>query len=181
VHRIDEPGTLELLIKRYPNGKASTYLHSLTPGETLFFLTAIPGYKWTPNAHAHVTMIAGGAGITPIFQLTRGILQNPEDKTAITLIFGINSDADALFKKEFDEFETKYPGRFKAVYTVSNPVEGSKLRKGYVTKTLLEEVLGEEKSEKVFVCGPPKMEEALTGKKGILQELGFAKGQVHKF
>ena len=126
-------------------------------------------------------LIAGGAGITPIFQLTRGILQNPSDHTKITLIYGINSDADALFRSEFDEFEKIYPGRFRAVYTVSNPVRGSTLRRGYVTKNLLEEVLGEQKSDKVFVCGPPKMEEALTGRKGILEELGFAKGQVHKF
>jgi cytochrome-b5 reductase len=182
----DEPGSLELMVKCYPNGKASTYLHSLSLGESLLFLTAIPGYKWKPNAFPHITLIAGGAGITPLFQLTQGILKNPEDKTEITMIVGVNTDADVLLKKEFDEFERSFPGRFKAVYTVSRPVEGSPLRKGYVTKELLEDVLGEphKGDTKVFVCGPPPMEDALVGKRGkggILRELGYRKDQIHNF
>lgn len=100
------------------------------------------------------------------------------------MVVGVNSDEDVLLKREFDEFERRYPGRFRAVFTVSRPVEGSRLRKGYVTKSLLEEVLGKERGEMVFVCGPPKMEEALVGKGGtggILGELGFGKNQIHRF
>jgi cytochrome-b5 reductase len=99
------------------------------------------------------------------------------------LVHGINSDADLLLKEEFDEFERKFPGRFRKVITVSNPVEGSSFRKGYVTRELLEEVLGEGKreAEKVFVCGPPAMEKALTGGKGILEALGYRKDQIYKF
>lgn len=135
-------------------------------------------------------MIAGGAGITPIYQLAQGILLNPEDKTHITLVHGINSDADLLLKKEFDDFEKRFPGRLKAVYTISHPVEGSPFRKGYVTKALLEEVLDQPlKDTKVFICGPPAMEVALMGKGGwfggvdigILEQLGYKKDQIHKF
>lgn len=102
------------------------------------------------------------------------------------MIVGVNTDADVLLKKEFDEFERSFPGRFKAVYTVSHPVEGSAIRKGYVTKELLEDVLGEphKGDTKVFVCGPPPMEEALVGKRGkggILRELGYRKDQIHQF
>lgn len=103
---------------------------------------------------------------------------------------GVNSDEDVLLREEFEEFERRWPGRFRAVFTVSRPVEGSAMRKGYVTRELLEEVLGEKGSgeEKVFVCGPPAMEEALlgkgrggAGKGGILGELGYRKDQIHKF
>lgn len=178
----DETASLDLLVKRYPNGKASGYLHSLTPGQTLFMLP-LKGYTWKPNAFPHVTLIAGGAGITPIYQLTQGILRNPEDKTKITLVHGINTDADLLLRKEFEDFEREFPGRFRLVVTVSNPVEGSKFRKGYVNKELLEEVGrgAERDEEKVFVCGPPPMEKALTGKNGVLEELGYRKDQIHKF
>lgn len=121
-----------------------------------------------------------------MYQLIQGILSNPEDKTSISLVFGVNSDADVLLKPEFQEFEKRFPGRFKAVYTVSNPAEDSPFRKGYVTKELLEDVLGgERKSEaKVFVCGPPAMEKALLGgrrEEGILEKLGYRKSQIHKF
>ncbi|KKY14369.1 putative nadh-cytochrome b5 [Diplodia seriata] len=43
-------GHLDLLIKHYPGGAASPYLHSLAPGDALLFLAAIPGYRWSPNA-----------------------------------------------------------------------------------------------------------------------------------
>ncbi|KAI8635533.1 oxidoreductase NAD-binding domain-containing protein [Xylariaceae sp. FL1651] len=183
----DEPGVLELMVKKYPNGKQSTHLHSLRPGDSLRFVTPIPGYKWTPNKHPDVTLIAGGAGITPMYQLIQGILRNPGDKTRITLVFGVNTDADVLLKPEFEDFEQRFPGRFRVIYTVSNPVPGSPYPKGYVTKELLAKVMTatpETKDTKVFVCGPPAMEAALVGSRkqpGILGELGYTKGQIHRF
>ncbi|KAF3812152.1 NADH-cytochrome b5 reductase 2 [Colletotrichum gloeosporioides] len=186
VQPLDDAGYLELMVKKYPDGKQSTHLHSLAPGQKLLFAATLKGHQWKPNSYPHVTLIAGGAGITPIYQLAQGILRNPQDKTAITLVFGVNSDQDVLLKKEFEEFEKEFPGRFRAVYTVSNPVAGSPYRKGYVTKQLLEEVAPVPKTAetKVFVCGPPAMEAALVGKRtapGILQELGYRKDQIHQF
>lgn len=182
----DDRGFIDFLVKHYPNGKSSTHLHSLIPGDKLFFVAAIPGYKWQPNSYSHITLIAGGAGITPIHQLAQGILRNPDDKTAMTLVFGVNSDQDVLLRDEFRQLEGQYPGRFKAVYTVSNPGQDSPFRKGYVTKQLLEEVapLLKNQETKVFVCGPPAMETALVGSRsqpGVLQQLGYRKDQIHRF
>jgi cytochrome-b5 reductase len=176
-----------LLVKKYPNGKASTHLHSLVPGDKLLIVAPIKGYQWKANSYSHITLIAGGAGITPIYQLAKGILNNPSDKTAMTLIFGINSDDDVLLRDEFAGMEKDYPGRFKAVYSVSNPGPDSPFRKGKVTKALLEGVLpklpdGED--TKIFLCGPPAMEAALAGSRGsegILQQLGYRKSQIHRF
>ncbi|PNY25364.1 NADH-cytochrome b5 reductase [Tolypocladium capitatum] len=181
----DEPGYVDFLIKRYPDGKSSTHLHALGPGDSLFFLAALKGPQWTPNRHRHVTLIAGGAGITPVYQLARGILRNPADRTAVTLVFGVNGDADVLLKRELEAFEKEFPGRFRAVYAVSRPGTGSPHRKGYVTGELLREVVPPEHGDgAVFVCGPPAMERALVGgrgEKGVLEEMGYRKDQIHKF
>jgi cytochrome-b5 reductase len=132
-------------------------------------------------------MIAGGAGITPMYQLLRGIFRNPEEKTRVTLVWGVNTDEDIFLRNEFAELEKKYPGRFRAVYTVSQPSEGSKERKGYVTKELLEaEGLAANaegnKDVKVLVCGPPAMEKALkTRGTGVLAQLGYRPDQIHSF
>lgn len=165
-------------------------MHLLQPGDSLRFITGIPGYQWRPNKYSEIALIAGGAGITPMYQLIRGIFDGPdagEEMTNITLVFGVNSDADVLLKQEFDEYERRFPGRFRAIYTVSNPVPSSPHRKGYVDRELLEELgLGavQKASTRVFVCGPPAMETALIGGKGrlgILQQLGYTKDQIHKF
>ncbi|KAF4459337.1 oxidoreductase NAD-binding domain-containing [Fusarium albosuccineum] len=182
----DEPGYLELLVKKYPNGRASGHLHSLNPGDKLLFAAAIRGYNWKPNSYKHITLIAGGAGITPIYQLAQGILRNPNDKTSMTLIFGVNSDEDVLLKQEFEQFTKEFPDRFKAIYTVSHPKEGSPFRKGYVSEELLKEIVPSptQQDTKVFVCGPPAMEASLVGKRnspGILNQMGFRKDQIYKF
>lgn len=179
----DAPGYVEFLVKRYPGGKSSSHLHALTPGDKLLFVAAIKGYPWKPNSYPHITLIAGGAGITPIFQLAQGILRNPGDRTAMTLIFGVNSDRDVLLREEFERWEKNFPGRFKAVYTVSHPDEDSPYNKGYVTKELLQTVSRRVDGQptKVFVCGPPAMEQALTGRGGILQQLGYKREEIHRF
>lgn len=135
-----------------------------------------------------MSLIAGGAGITPLFQLARGILGNPSDGTAVTLVLGVNADEDVLLREEFARMERDFPGRFRATYTVSRPGEGSPYRKGKVTKELLEEVLPkveDGQDTKIFVCGPPAMETALVGGRGtqtgILEQLGYSKGQIHRF
>ncbi|PHH87984.1 hypothetical protein CDD83_8146 [Cordyceps sp. RAO-2017] len=182
----DESGFLDLLVKRYPNGKQSTHLHSLQPGQTLLFAAAIRSYQWQPNSFPHVTLIAGGTGITPLYQLAQGILRNPEDKTRIDLVFGVNTDDDILLKDELDRFEREYPDRFKATYVVGKSRSGSPFRKGQITAELLRELLSPPAhgETKIFVCGPPGLETALVGgwtTSGILNQLGYLKGQVHVF
>lgn len=174
------------MVKQYPDGKASTHLHSLQPGDTLTFAATLKGYTWTPNKFSQIYLIAGGAGITPIYQLIQGILNNPNDKTKISLVFGVNTEQDLLLRDELERFKRRFPDRFEYLYTVSHPKEErSGLRKGYVTEELLKEVVREvDGDSQVFVCGPPGMEKALVGSKadqGILDRLGFNKAQVYKF
>lgn len=179
------------MVKQYPNGKASSHLHSLVPGDTLTFMAALKGYSWKPNKFSQVHLIAGGAGITPIYQLIQGILNNPDDKTKINLIFGVNTEQDLLLKDELDEYRRKFPDRFSYTYTISHPEkeketeDGDRIRKGYVTEELLKGIIkGSGKNTHVFVCGPPGMEDSLVGSRGsmgILSRLGFEKDQIYKF
>jgi cytochrome-b5 reductase len=172
----------------------STHLHSLEPGQQLEFKGPIPKYPWSPNKHSHIALIAGGTGITPMYQLLRAIFKNPEDKTKVTLFFGNIKEEDILLKKELQDLENTYPQRFRAVYVLENPPESFNGEKGYITKDLLKTFLPEPKEEniKIFVCGPPPMYKAISGVKkspsdqgeldgSILEQLGYSKDQVYKF
>lgn len=174
------------MVKHYPNGKASTHIHSLVPGDTLTFATALKGFAWTPNKFSQVHLIAGGAGITPIYQLIQGILNNPNDKTKINLVFGVNTEQDLLLREELENYKQRFPDRFNYVYTVSHPTqEDSALPKGYINEELLRNVMeGSAENSHIFVCGPPGMEDSLVGSRkaeGILGRLGFRKDQIYKF
>ncbi|KAK3077054.1 NADH-cytochrome b5 reductase [Coniosporium uncinatum] len=172
----------------------SNHLHNMTEGQHLDFKGPIPKYPWSPNKHEHIALIAGGTGITPMYQLVRAIFKNPEDKTKVTLIFGNITENDILLKEEFDELENTYPQRFRAFYVLDNPPEKWQGGKGFITKELLKTVLPEPKMGegfKAFVCGPPGLYKAVSGTKkspadqgeldGHLKELGYSKDQVYKF
>lgn len=167
----------------------------------MLFGVVIPGYKWQPNAHDSVTLVAGGAGLTPCYQLARGILENPADRTRVRLLLGANGVGDVLLRRELEELEARHGReRFRVVFAVGDgareeaggggELDPHRFRSGRVGEELLREVAvpPAEGNTKVFVCGPPGMEEALLGKKGwggrsqgILAKLGYRKDQIHTF
>ena len=190
-----QKGTLDLVVKHYPSGRASTHMHNLQPGDSLTVRGPSPGYgyKSSPAEPRSVVLVAGGAGITPIFSLAREILTNDtKDQTSVQLLWGVNGSRDIVLRRELEELEAQFPQRLRVTYAVSGsgPVEDDKekYRKGYVDRALLEEAIakcgcsfGDQKGTKVFLCGPPKMEEAVAGKSGVLAELGLGKKEIHRF
>lgn len=184
------------MIKHCPGGKGSTKMHSLVPGDSIKF-KPLEELKYQPNQFSHITCIAGGSGITPIYQLTKAIFRNPEDKTKVALIYANNTEEDILLKKEFDELADQYPDRFTRIYYVGKPSDEDKgqYEKGHVSKAMLSKVMPNKVSErnvKVLVSGPPPMVESIAGAKGmagwtqgsiggILKELGYKSEDVHKF
>lgn len=171
----------------------SEHFHSMEPQQRLDFKGPIPKLPYEPNKYKHVALIAGGTGITPMYQVARAIFNNPADKTKVTLVFANVAEEDILLKREFEELENTYPQRFRAFYVLNNPPKEWRGSKGMIDKELLKTVLPEPKTEdiKVLVCGPPPMYKAISGAKkspadqgeldGILKELGYQKDQVYKF
>ena len=189
----DAKGYVDLLVKQYPNGPMSTHLHNMTPGQRLDVKGPLPKYPWAENKHDHIALVAGGTGITPMYQLARAIFNNPNDKTKVTLVFGNVTEEDILLRKEFAELENKYPQRFRAFYVLDKAPKSWPGESGFISKNLLKTVLPEPKDEniKIFVCGPPGLMNAISGNKvspkdqgelkGALKELGYSSEQVYKF
>lgn len=184
---------MDLLIKKYPGGPMSTHIHNLSPGDTLEVKGPIPKYWWTTNKHREIALIAGGTGITPMWQLIHDIFADPYSKTKVTLVFGNLKEEDILMKKELQDLENMFPWKFRAFYTLDDPPQEWRGEKGFITKDLLKQVLPEPKEGdiKIFVCGPPGLMKAISGGKkspkdqgelsGILKELGYKEDQVYKF
>ncbi|MCJ1350202.1 MAG: NADH-cytochrome b5 reductase [Icmadophila ericetorum] len=189
----DQRGYIDFVIKKYEGGSMSTHMHDMEPPQRLSFKGPIPKYPYSPNKHTHIALIAGGTGITPMYQLINTIFKNADDKTKISLVYANVTENDILLKREFEEFENTFPQRFRAFYVLDKPPNAWAQGKGRIDKELLKTVLPEPKTEniKIFVCGPPGMYKAVSGMKpsptdqgeleGILKELGYTKDQVYKF
>lgn len=78
--------------------------------------------------YCHITLIAGCAGITPIYQLIQGVLRNPEDSTKITLGFGVNCDADVTKYTSFS-----WGRRFSKPLALACIYLGSRSCKSYIS------------------------------------------------
>ncbi|KAI7539908.1 hypothetical protein KC331_g9463 [Hortaea werneckii] len=196
IHDRSEPGILQLLVKKYPAGVASSYMHSLTPGSQLTVRGPIPGYVWQASSTPRdVIFVAGGAGITPIYSLAREALKDEGDRTRIHLLWGVNGERDIVLKEELAELQQTYPERFDVRYFISSSEADAgsaatttqQRQKGYIDAVALRSAMekcetgsfGDAKGTKVFFCGPPGMQEKIVGKKGVLSELGVGKKEVY--
>jgi cytochrome-b5 reductase len=68
------------VVKRYPGGEFSEAFHALRPGvDAMQFRGPITTLHYTANGPCQVLgLVGGGTGITPLYQLIRTVLHNPQ-------------------------------------------------------------------------------------------------------
>jgi NADPH-dependent ferric siderophore reductase len=49
VSDVDQKGTVDFIIKKYPGGAMSEHMHNMEPGQRLDIKGPIPKYQWTAN------------------------------------------------------------------------------------------------------------------------------------
>ncbi len=99
-------------------------------------------------------MIAGGTGITPMLQIIRAALKNPQDPTRLSLVYANVNYEDILLKKELDELADKYPSRFKVFHVLNNPPKGWTGGIGFVSKEQIATHLpASHDNIKILLCG----------------------------
>jgi len=184
----DEKGHFDLLIKSYPTGKISKFMGELKVGDSLSFKGPNKKIPITPNMKKNIGMVAGGTGITPMLQVIREILKNPEDKTQLTLLYSNTTEDDILLRTSLDLLAQKHKN-FKVHYTLTRPPPGWKQSVGRVTENMIKSQLPPPGNDTlVLVCGPPGFVETVSGPKtekyeqgtlqGHLKKLGFTESQV---
>ena len=94
----------------------------------------IPKVEYKVNQWKHVSMIAGGTGITPMLQVMNEIARNPQDKTKVTLLFANVTEKDILCRSEIDKLCAEKPEQFKAYYILDRPPPNWQGGAGYVTQ-----------------------------------------------
>lgn len=189
---------IDLIVKNYEQGVMSKHIHNLKIGDKLEMKGPISKIPITKNMKREIGMIAGGTGITPMYQVIEHVLQTEGDNTKLSLLFANVSPDDILLKKELDGLAQKYPDRFKVAYTVDRVPEGENWdgHVGFTNKELVNQYMPkpespEDESILVMVCGPPGMMKHVSGEKtkdfkqgeltGLLKECGYSEKNVFKF
>ncbi|KAJ9193476.1 hypothetical protein DTO166G4_3217 [Paecilomyces variotii] len=173
-------GKLELVIKCYPDGVLTgQYLANLEVGDKVLFRGPKGAMKYHSGLCKQIGMIAGGTGITPMYQLIRAICEDETDLTQVSLIYANRSEEDILLRKELEFFARHYPRNFKIWYMLDNPPQKWAYGKGFVTADVMAAKLPKPSMDtKIMLCGPPGM---VNASKKALINMGFqAPGSVSK-
>jgi len=125
-------------------------------------------------------MIAGGSGITPMYQLIKAVLHDPGDKTELALLFSNHTPNDTLLKDQLDDLAQKHKN-FKVWYTVSNSADTNwKFSVGRMDEKLIcEHLFPPGKGSIALVCGPPAM--VTFGALPLLEKIGFKDNSLFEF
>ena len=184
-----DKGVCDLLIKVYfrgtdpefPLGGAmSQHLDTLRPGDSVDMKGPLGHIDYLgrgafdiSNAKVRATrvaMVAGGTGITPMYQLILAMLGDPADTTRIWLLYANRSEDDILLGAELDALAAAHPGRFSLTHTLSRPSNAAAWR-GCTGRVSAEMVAAHLPPARVegdasgdvalgFLCGPGGMQDA---------------------
>mmetsp|Transcript_24382 Transcript_24382/g.73162 ORF Transcript_24382/g.73162 Transcript_24382/m.73162 type:complete len:305 (-) Transcript_24382:51-965(-) len=195
----DDLGVADLVIKvyeggvvdRFPDGgKMSQYFGSLKVGDEVALQGPIGTIeylgrgKWMYGRReiqaTAVGMMAGGTGITPMYQVACAALKDAGDTTTFSLIFANQTEADILLKAELDALAAKHPKRFSVHYTLDRPKAGWKGSTGFITEKMIADNLPAPGAKTLVVmCGPPPMIKFAC--KANLDKLGYDKKKCLAF
>nr|XP_043610301.1 NADH--cytochrome b5 reductase 1-like [Erigeron canadensis] len=172
-------GYFELVIKMYPQGRMSHHFREMKEGDYMAVKGPKGRFKYQAGDVRAFGMIAGGSGITPMFQVARAILENESDNTKLNLIYANVTSEDILLKEELERLTSKYSSRFQVYYVLNQPPEGWTGGVGFVTKEMIQAHLPVPASDiKILRCGPPPMNKAMAGH---LEALGYEADMLFQF
>ncbi|CEO94901.1 hypothetical protein PBRA_003714 [Plasmodiophora brassicae] len=185
----DDVGYFDIVVKVYDNGKMSQHLDKLAIGDSIevkgpqgrFAYLGLGQYDMGPRGHGtatHIGMLAGGTGITPMLQVIKSIMRDPNDKTQMSLIFGNIEERDILLREELQAIQESRSS-FKVHHTLNTPPEEWKHGRGYITSGMIKAHMPPPaKSTLILICGPKPFVDAMIP---LLDQLGYTAAMMYKF
>lgn len=180
----ETPGHVDLVIKVYrpgtarmpdgrevtwsDGGKMSSYLDARKPGDYIEITGPLGANEYlgrgrfklpgrTLDVH-HVCMMAGGTGVTPMLQVIQASLQDAQDTTKFTLLYGNKTENDILCQDLLEDAQQRSGGRVRVHYTLDFPPSGWKHEIGFITQAMIQKIFPPPETKPlVLMCGPPPM------------------------
>jgi len=137
---------------------------SLIPGTTVKIKGPKGQMVYTPNMVRELGMLAGGTGITPMLQIIRAIMKDPEDRTKVSLIYANVATNDILLREDLERLAKTYAEKFRLYLVVEKaPSIGEwKGGIGFITTEMIKEHCPAPATDiKILICGPPPMVSAM--------------------
>lgn len=158
---------LSFYVRLVPNGEFSTWLKEKAEIGDTIELDGPRGSFFLRAEDRPRLFVAGGSGLAPFLSMLRH-LGTQDDGQKTTLIVGARTGQHLFAQAEIAAMADANPNLRIAYAVESNPVDGARI--GYPTDLIPE--LGLSAAERVYVCGPPPMVDAV---KNSMSRIGLDK------
>ncbi len=174
----DRPGTLDLIIRRVPNGICTTWVHDHLKARDRVTLAGPMGDFVLREGQPETVFVAGGSGMGP-FASILGDMAVKGDRRKVTYFFGVVCRRDLYYLEEMEALREKLPG-FRFIPVVSQPesCDNWNGETGLVTIPLAEwlKSRGGADGLEAYLCGSPGMIQAC---QTVLRDFGAAGDSVY--
>lgn len=172
------PGRFELGVTFVDQGRVSRVLHDVPDGTVLAMDGPYGFFTREGQAQTPAWFVGTGTGVCPLRAMLQSELANDAgalDGPPLSLLLGVRSEGDILYRAELEALAAKHP-RFSFHVTLSRPSEAWRGLRGYV-QTQLPSLIDLSQKPHVYICGLSPM---VTGVRKVLKEqLGFDRRSVH--
>lgn len=158
--------TIDISIKRIPEGKMSNYLNdNIKSGDTLEVAEPMGQFVYEPSKETerHLILWGAGSGITPLFSMLKSCLFF-EPKSKVTLVYGNRNEETIIFKKALEELKDKFEDRLEIVHVLSRPSSQWGGFSGRIDDVVAVNILNRLSllNSEHYLCGPDGMMDAVT-------------------
>jgi nitrate reductase (NAD(P)H) len=186
-------GVLHVLVKIYydapdrQGGRMTQALDALPLGDAVDFKGPVGKFEYLGRGRCNISgrerrvrrfiMVCAGSGITPIFQVLRAVLRDPEDPTFCLVLDGNRVEEDILCKAEMDAMAEGQAHKCRLLYALTRPEAHWTGLRGRMDKELFEREVGLCRNKDtggedlVLVCGPESMEKSV---RTVFSAMGWA-------
>ena len=172
-------GCVDFVIKVYPEGKMTQHMDSMEIGDRLLFKGPKGRFQYIPRSKTTYGMLAGGTGITPMYQVIQAVLKDPNDTTKLSLIFANVTEDDILMRSELEDLAARNPQRFSVYYVLNTADKDWQGGIGFITPEMIQKHLPAPGDDiAILRCGPGPMMRAM---EGHLNTLGYSSSQQFQF
>lgn len=169
--------TLELTIKKVPQGRASAYLTEMVKEGDEFLIKGPYGkFIWIPPMGTSLVLIGAGSGIVPLMCILRYIISAGLEHVKATLLYSSTHYEEIIYRQELERMEKHSNIKIVHTLTRSYPPDW----KGYTGRINPSMLLREVEDIPVhlyYLCGPPAFVEDVSS---MLLELGVDREQIRK-
>jgi ferredoxin-NADP reductase len=167
---------LELTVKREPAGRVSPYLHDrVAVGDDIDVSGPAGRFTFDGSAANCIVLIGGGVGITPLMSVLRHLTAHAWPGR-IALLYACRTTDDFIFREELEYLQRRHPN-LQVVATMTRGRGHAWMgAEGYPTAQRIRDAVPDIATQRVHVCGPPPMMDAVLA---MLTELSVPRANIY--